>query len=64
MIVLDSKIWNELFGIYNPVEYLARLYENIDDKEAWKQLWDELHHQGDVWQVSYAAVPHLLEIER
>lgn len=64
MIALDNKIWNELFGVANPLEYLIRLYENPHDDEAWKHLWDDLHHQGDVWQVSYASVPHLLEIER
>jgi hypothetical protein len=64
MIALDNKIWNELFGVANPLEYLIGLYENPNDDEAWKQLWDDLHHQGDVWQVSYAFVPHLLEIER
>ena len=64
MITLNKKIWNELFGVSNPLEYLMRLYANADDDQAWKELWDKLHHQGDIWQVSYAAVPHLLEIER
>ena len=26
------------------------------------ELWEELHHQGDVGEASYAAVPHLVRI--
>jgi hypothetical protein len=25
-------------------------------------LWEELHHQGDIGEASYAAVPHLVDI--
>ena len=68
MITLDNEIWSELSGgylsAYNPVQCLTQLYENIDANDSWKELWDELHHQGDVDQASYAAVPHILEIER
>ena len=68
MIALDNDIWNELNGgylsAYNPVKCLMQLYENVDANDSWKELWDELHHQGDVDQASYAAVPHILEIER
>ena len=28
------------------------------------QLWQELHHQGDVGEASYAAVPHLVRIAK
>lgn len=28
------------------------------------ELWQELHHQGDVGTASYAAVPHLLRVHR
>jgi len=31
-------------------------------KEAWHELWEELHHQGDVGEASCAAVPHLVRI--
>src|SRR5687768_7579951 len=68
MIDLKSEILNQPSEDYpmafNPAEALIRLYNNIDDEEAWKGLWEELHHQGDLWQSSYAAVPHILEIER
>jgi hypothetical protein len=29
---------------------------------AWQELWNHLHHQGDVGEASYAAVPHLVRI--
>jgi hypothetical protein len=29
---------------------------------VWEELWDELHHQGDVDTAAYAAVPHLVRI--
>jgi len=31
-------------------------------EDAWQELWSELHHQGDVGEASYAAVPHLVRI--
>lgn len=31
---------------------------------AWHELWEELHHQGDVGDASYAAVPELVRIHR
>ena len=67
MIPLSSDIWKELSGgyggKYNPVERLTQLYENPHNEAAWTEFWDELHHQNDVGQASYAAVPHILEIE-
>lgn len=67
MIRLSDNLWNDFIYGDNPacvsVECLKRLYQNADDDEAWQELWDELHHQGDIGQESYAAVPHILEIE-
>jgi hypothetical protein len=31
-------------------------------ENVWDELWQELHHQGDVGDASYAAVPHLVRI--
>jgi hypothetical protein len=36
------------------------LAANFLDRGAWEVLWGELHHQGDVGEASYAAVPHLV----
>jgi hypothetical protein len=29
---------------------------------VWDELWQQLHHQGDVGEASYASVPHLVRI--
>jgi hypothetical protein len=63
MLALDDPRWRELLGGYK-VPYDAsgalRRLERGDD--AWKELWEELHHQGDLGEASYAAVPQLVRI--
>lgn len=43
---------------------LLRLEAGQDTPAVWLELWDELHHQGDVGEASFAAVPHLVRIYR
>ena len=61
MLPLDDPRWSELTGRYrtpyNPSDCLRRL-QNGDD--VWDELWQELHHQGDVGEASYAAVPYIV----
>jgi len=64
MLPLNDPIWKNLKGGYG-VPYdasvpLARLERG--DAEVWEELWQELHHQGDVGDASYAAVPQLVRI--
>ncbi len=63
MLSLDDPKWGELKGGYK-VLYDAsvplRKLENGED--VWDELWQELHHQGDVGTASYAAVPQLVRI--
>lgn len=33
-----------------------------DGADVWEELWNELHHQGDIGIASYAAVPHIVRI--
>ena len=47
---------------FDPRPSLRNLESNVHAKEAWHELWEELHHQGDVGEASYAAVPHLVRI--
>ena len=47
---------------FDPRPSLHNLESNVHVKEAWHELWEELHHQGDVGEASYAAVPHLVRI--
>jgi hypothetical protein len=58
--------WSELCGgyrsPYDPRPALARLAQPAEAAAAFAELWDELHHQGDVDTASYAAVPHLVQL--
>ena len=66
MLSLDDNLWLELTGGYriplDPRPLFAKL--EAGDDSAWGELWDELHHQGDIGTASYAAVPHLIRIYR
>ena len=68
MLKLDDKSWQNLEGGYRtPFDarpLLSNLDTNKDTKTAWHDLWEGLHHQGDVGEASYAAVPHLVRIYR
>jgi hypothetical protein len=59
--------WKTLKGgyreAYDPTPALARLESGSNSNDAWAELWNELHHQGDVGEASYAAVPALVEIQ-
>jgi hypothetical protein len=66
MIDFDDKRWEGLEGgykmPYDPRPGLQRLAAGDEVTAAWAEFWDELHHQGDVGEASYAAVPHLIRI--
>ncbi len=68
MLSLNDKRWSDLEGGYrtqfDPRALLSALETEKDTKAAWHALWGELHHQGDVGEASYAAVPHLVRIYR
>src|SRR6188472_219744 len=68
MLPLDDPRWQSYKGGYR-VPYdaspaLRRLLTDGPDDELWEELWNELHHQGDLHQASYAAVPWLVEFIR
>ena len=66
MLDLNDPRWSDLKGgyrvPYDPRPALARLRDEPD--EVWDEFWNELHHQGDVGEASYAVVPHLIAIHR
>jgi len=68
MLSLDDMRWQNLDGGYrtrfDPRPLFSKLDTDNDTKAAWHNLWEELHHQGDVGEASYAAVPHLVRIYR
>jgi hypothetical protein len=68
MLSLDDKRWEQLSGGYrtqfDPRASFSKLESNIQSENAWDELWEGLHHQGDVGDASYAAVPHIVRIYR
>ncbi len=63
MLNLDDPKWKELNGGYRtPYDASIALRELEAGEDTWDELWQELHHQGDVGEASYAAVPHLVRI--
>lgn len=63
MLALTDKRWQQLHGGYRiPFDASVPLAKLEAGKPAWDELWQELHHQGDVGEASYAAVPHLVRI--
>lgn len=69
LLPLNDPRWNQYCGGYNRavvdvVPFLQKL-QDADMAEAdWNILWDDLHHQGDVGEASYAVVPYLAEYAR
>jgi hypothetical protein len=65
---LDDPRWAGLNGgyriPYDPRPALRQLEANWLDQSAWSELSQELHHQADVGEASYAAVPALVAIGR
>jgi hypothetical protein len=60
----DDNRWLELNGgygtPYDPRGAIRKL-ANGDVAAAWEELWQELYHQGDVGEVSYAAISKLVD---
>ena len=57
---LNDHRWAELRGgykdFYDPRPAVARLITHDDVGAVWTELWNELHHQGDIGDASFAAV--------
>ncbi len=63
MLRLDDSRWSTLRGGYRvPYDASVPLSALERGEDVWNELWDGLHHQGDVGGASYAAVPHLVRI--
>jgi hypothetical protein len=68
MLRFDDERWGHLTGgyktLFDPRPCLRKLEHYDNDEAAWQELWEELHHQGDIGDASYAAVPELVRIHR
>lgn len=47
---------------FDPRPALLRLQTDGNDAKAWEELWQNLHHQGDVDEASYASIVELTRI--
>jgi hypothetical protein len=60
--------WETLEAGYRAPVDLRPLLRRLEDAErldeVWPELWQELYHQGDVGEGSFAAVPHIVRIYR
>jgi len=68
MLPFDDPRWLTLCGgyriPYDPRPALDKLRTGTEIASAWEELWEELHHQGDVGEASYAVVPQLVRIHK
>lgn len=63
LLELDDSKWKELDGGYRtPYDASIALRSLRDGIDVWDELWNELHHQGDLGIASYAALPQLVRI--
>ena len=63
VLSLDDPKWKTLAGGYRTACDASVLLRDLErGGDVWDGLWNELHHQGDVGEASYAAVPHLVRI--
>jgi len=63
MLPLNDPKWKPLKGGYGiPFDASIPLARLEAGEDVWDELWQELHHQGDVGVASYASVPHLVRI--
>ena len=67
MLPLDDERYQAYEGGYRvpyDIRPLVRELESKGTSESfWETVWNELHHQGDVGEASYALVPFLVEYE-
>jgi len=71
MIQLDDSRWLELSHAYGNAVDTPELLRQLShatgpktgyDSKPWFTLWSSLCHQGDVYDASYAALPHIIDI--
>ena len=68
-MTLNDDLWKTLEGGYRtiydvstPLRQLEAAVDKEKIKEIFHELWDRLHHQGDVGVASYLALPQLVRI--
>jgi len=68
VLSFDDRRWETLKAGYRvPVDLrplLRKLEAEANVSSTWHEIWQELYHQGDVDEGSFAAIPHLVRIHR
>ncbi|MFD1467048.1 hypothetical protein ACFQ48_02330 [Hymenobacter caeli] len=69
MLSLNDSCWEDFtsgyqikYDVSQPLRRLEAAVDSEETNEILDELWDELHHQGDVGTASYLAVPQLIRI--
>lgn len=71
MLALNAPRWSSLTHAYGRAGDIPELIRALAketgpkssyDSEPWFSIWSSLCHQDDVFDASYAAVPHIVEI--
>jgi hypothetical protein len=64
MIDFNDAHWQGLKGgrktDYDPRPALRRLLAGDPAQPIWDEFWEELHHQGNIGDASYASVPFVI----
>jgi hypothetical protein len=68
LLALDDPRWANYSDGYRRVNgeaiSLIRELQTVGvSGKFWRRVWDELHHQGDVGEASYAVVPYLVDYQ-
>lgn len=66
LLPLDDPRWQTYNGGYNRVPFdcvplIRQLQADGPSESFWETVWDELHHQGDVGEATYAIIPYLAQ---
>ena len=63
MLSLTDPLRPQLEGGYRmPYDASKALVQMERGESVWDELWEELHHQGDVGVASYATIPQIVRI--
>ena len=66
MLNLGSPEWGRLRHAYGSADdipaLLSRLRHDPVNGDAWDDLWSALCHQSDVFDATYAALPHVVAV--
>jgi hypothetical protein len=66
MKIREELPWASYRGGYNRIQYdvrplIRRLQDEGTTDEFWSEVWNELYHQGDVGEATYAIIPFLVD---